>query len=643
MQSRPPFAEVLKYQFEHDEFARCDESWRAWIRTGDRVQTPHDYERERPNGTILEVHSVPSPSGGMVRTYTDITARKRADVALRKAEIEYRSLFENAVVGIYRATADGTKIRANPALVRMNGYASEAEFLAADRAANVWYVDPSRHREFMRLLREHGRVDDFVSEVYRCGTSERMWVSETAWTVRGPDNELCFFEGTIVDATERKLAEAQIEHLAKHDSLTGLPNRLLFRQRMTRALSSTDPGEGSVAVLCLDLDRFKTVNDTLGHLVGDELLKRVAERISSAVSEGDMVARFGGDEFVIVLADAGDREEVSAFAGRLIQEAGQPVTVKSHQLTVGISVGIALAGQHGASPDQVLKCADLALYRAKAAGRNTFRFYEPEMDAAAEERQHLELDLRGALARGEFEVHYQPLVRVATGQVAGFEALVRWRHPMRGLISPAEFIAVAEETGLIVPIGNWVLRTACCQAASWPSALRVAVNVSAMQFRHSDLAGDVVSALAAAQLSPNRLELEITESVLIHEAGRVVQTMRQLRAIGVRIALDDFGTGFSSLNYLREFPFDKIKIDQCFTRELGQPNGSLPIVRAVIGIGLDLGVTVTAEGVETEEQLARLKVEGCEEVQGYLFSRPKPATEIAALLGNPNFAMRSAA
>jgi len=432
---------------------------------------------------------------------------------------------------------------------------------------------------------------------------------------------------TYEDVTERQQAEAKIMHMARHDALTNLPNRLLFREKMEQAL---ERGE-QFAVLFIDLDRFKGVNDTLGHPVGDALLCAVTKRLQMAVRGADTVARLGGDEFALIQIGARPTD-AKELASRIIESISESFDVLGHQVVIGASLGIAMAPTDGTEPDLLLRNADMALYRAKGEGRGTYHFFQPEMDAQMQARRSLELDLRKALTNGEFEIHYQPLIDLASDKISGFEALVRWNHPERGIIGPDDFIPVAEEIGLIVPIGEWVLKQACKDAAAWPGKLTVAVNLSAVQFRHPALALSVVSALGASGLAPARLELEITETVLLQDNRTVLDVLHQIRELGVRISMDDFGTGYSSLSYLRSFPFDKIKIDRSFIRELGKENDCVAIIRAVTRLGRSLGMITTAEGVETAEQLKILREEGCTQVQGYLFSAPKPATEIPQLL-----------
>jgi diguanylate cyclase (GGDEF)-like protein len=435
---------------------------------------------------------------------------------------------------------------------------------------------------------------------------------------------------TLEDITERKRSDERIAHMAHYDALTDLPNRVMFREQIDSALKTISSGE-QLAVLYIDIDEFKSVNDSFGHQVGDELLMALASRLRGCVRASDVVARLGGDEFAILLSSIERSADPTELVARIYQAIRQPVECLGHLLTTDASIGIALAPQHGTDLDELLRNADLAMYAAKADGRRTYRFFEPAMDARVKALHTLEQDLRRAIADGGFELHYQPLVNLADNKVTGCEALLRWRHPSRGMISPAEFIPVAEETGLINQLGEWVLTTACTAAASWPDDVKVAVNVSPIQFRGQAFALKVVAALAASGLPAHRLELEITEAVLIRD-DEALAMLHQLRALGVRIALDDFGTGYSSLSYLQRFPFDKIKIDRCFIKDVAESDGSASIVQAVVNIAAARHVTTTAEGVETQAQLEMLRKLGCTEMQGWLFSAAKPAAEIARLL-----------
>jgi diguanylate cyclase (GGDEF)-like protein len=436
---------------------------------------------------------------------------------------------------------------------------------------------------------------------------------------------------TTEDITERRRSEERITHLALYDALTDLPNRVLFHEHLEGELAGIRPGE-QLAVLYLDIDEFKSINDSLGHRIGDELLKAVAASLSGCLGKTDFVARLGGDEFAVIQTGIKHPQDVVDLVRRIYRTIREPYECLGHRVTTDASIGIALVPKDGTDLDQILQNADLAMYSAKADGRRTHRFFEPEMDASVKARCALEMDLRQAIADGGFEVHYQPIVDLRSNQISGCEALLRWRHPKRGMISPAEFIPVAEETGLIDQLGEWVLATACAEAATWPAGIKLAVNVSPVQFRSDTLALKVVAALAASGLAASRLELEITEAVLIRDDAAALAILHQLRALGVGIALDDFGTGYSSLSYLQRFPFDKIKIDRCFIKDIAEPAGAPCIVEAVVNIATTRHITTTAEGVETEQQRDLLRTLGCAQMQGYLFSPAKPAGEIRRLL-----------
>jgi diguanylate cyclase (GGDEF)-like protein len=442
--------------------------------------------------------------------------------------------------------------------------------------------------------------------------------------------------GTVTthhDITEQRRSEAKIAHMAVHDTLTGLPNRVLLNERLEQALTRVKRGE-MVAAHILDLDHFKHVNDTLGHPAGDKLLRMVADRLRGLLRETDTVARMGGDEFAIVQVAIAAPTDATVLAHRIIAVVSEPYDVEGHQVVIGASIGIAVGPSDGVSSDEIMRNADLALYRAKGDGRGAFRFFEPEMDAQMQARRALECDLRKALPASEFELYYQPVVDLATNKISGFEALIRWHHPRRGLVTPGTFIPLAEETGLIVPLGEWAIRQACATAASWPANLKIAVNLSPAQFRSPGLLQAIINALAVSGLAPGRLELEITETILLQDSEATLATLYQLRDLGVRIVMDDFGTGYSSLSYLQSFPFDKIKIDRSFVKDIADNPGSLNIVRAVAALAKGLGMSTTAEGVETAEQLDSIRSEGCSEMQGFLFSRPIPPDDLEAWLKN---------
>ena len=456
--------------------------------------------------------------------------------------------------------------------------------------------------------------------------------------------------GTVTthqDITEQRRSEAKIAHMAHHDALTGLPNRLLLNEHLEQAFARAKRGE-KVAAHFLDLDYFKNVNDTLGHAVGDKLLKVVAERLRALARDADIVARMGGDEFAILQADVAQPADAGSLARRVIKDISRPYEIDGQQVNIGTSVGIAIGPGDGQNPDVLMRNADLALYRAKEEGRGAFCFFEPGMDEAMRERRNMEIDLRRALAAGQFELHYQPIVNLGTNEISAFEALIRWRHPEKGLIPPGSFIPLAEEIGAIVPVGEWVVRHACATAATWPDDVKVTVNLSPAQFRDPGLVQVVVSALAASGLPADRLELEITETILLQDNEATLNTLYQLRALGVMIAMDDFGTGYSSLSYLQSFTFDRIKIDRSFVKDIGDSVGSINIVRAMVAMAKGLGMSTTAEGVETQEQRQSVQSEGCTEMQGFLFSKPLPADEIEKLFLErrrlrPNDAAASAA
>ncbi len=448
---------------------------------------------------------------------------------------------------------------------------------------------------------------------------------------------------TYEDITERRAAAHRLDYMARHDQLTGLSNRVVFHEHTARALAS---GPAGLAVMCIDLDRFKLVNDTLGHAAGDAVLRIVSRRLRDCTRDDDLVVRFGGDEFVVVQNRPGAGSYVDSVAARIVDLLSQPIDVGGRQVSIGASIGIALSTGPADTPETLLRYADIALYNAKAAGGGRFLRFEPAMDVMIQERRNLELDLKNAVGTDQFELYFQPLINADKGSIEGFEALVRWNRPGVGLVGPQFFIGALEEIGLIGELGRWVIEAACMEAASWPGAVKVAVNLSPLQFRSGNLAAQVRAALDRSGLAPARLELEITESVLLQEDGDIMETLFALRALGVRIAMDDFGTGYSSLSYLRRFPFDKIKIDQSFVRGMSDHEDCRAIVRSIIGLGRSLGMAVNAEGVETQEQVDALRLEGCDQLQGFLFSRPKPGSEVRPLLlqhGNATLALAAPA
>jgi diguanylate cyclase (GGDEF)-like protein len=581
-------------------------------------------------------------SGGAQR-HDEIGTLIAAAAAYRDSVIRTREL---------AALAEGERRRLHTAIANMPiGFcmfdADDRLVVCNEKYAEIYKLPPevtvagTPHRMIIaaRIASEAYNGSDPVehmAEVVEVVTARRP--SAAVWELKDGRSISTIFQpvangwlSTHEDITERRRSEEQIRHMARHDALTDLPNRTLFRDRVGEALQHLQEGR-SLAVLALDLDRFKSVNDTLGHPVGDLLLQAAAERLRLAVREGDTVARFGGDEFAVVQVDHDQPAAARSLAQRLIEALGAPFEVDGHQISIGASVGIAIAPADGMDAEQLLKSADMGLYRAKSDGRGVYRFFEPEMDARMQTRRRLELDLRRALAEGQFMLYYQPVIDVEEGEVSCFEALLRWRHPERGMVPPGEFIPLAEEIGLIVPLGEWILRQACSDAASWPDAITVAVNLSPVQFHSKGLVDAVITALAISKLSAKRLELEITEGVLLAETQATLAMLHRMRALGVRIAMDDFGTGYSSLSYLQSFPFDRIKIDASFIRRMSSDQSSMAIVRAVTGLGASLGMKTTAEGVETPEQLGWVRAEGCTEVQGFLFSEARPAQELGELV-----------
>jgi diguanylate cyclase (GGDEF)-like protein len=477
---------------------------------------------------------------------------------------------------------------------------------------------------------EMSRYFDFAKEAKaaQCARSARFKLLDGR-TVRVAYNPISSggFVATHEDVTQAVQAEEQIRHMGSHDSLTGLPNRSHLRERIGEALARTGRG-GMFCVHYLDLDNFKGVNDTHGHSIGDLLLKQVAQRFQFCLGQSDTLARLGGDEFVVLQEDLEKPEQAGNLARRLIEAMAEPFDLEGRPIYLGVSIGVSVSPSDGADVDALLRNADMAMYRSKTEGRNTYRFFELGMDARLQQRRVVELDLRRAVANEEFELYYQPQVDAHTETITGCEALLRWNHPERGMVPPAEFIPVAEEIGVIVPLGAWVIQQACRDAAIWPGPVGVAVNLSPAQFKGLSLIQTVISALEASGLSPHRLEFEITESALLADNENTIATLNHLRALGVRIAMDDFGTGYSSLSYLRSFPFDKIKIDRSFIKDLGEKNDCSAIVKAVAGLGAALGMTTTAEGVETAEQLRQIRDQGCTEVQGYFFGRPCPVDKL---------------
>jgi diguanylate cyclase (GGDEF)-like protein/PAS domain S-box-containing protein len=577
---------------------------------------------ERGTG-VIDVEGRPIALEGLIQ---DITKRKNAETALREAERRYHGLFDNAIEGIFRTTVEGNYLDANPALAHIYGFESPLELMASLRdISRQLYVDPQRREEFMRIIKARGSVTGFESQVYR-KNGDVIWISENARLVLSEEGQPLGYEGTVEDITERRLYQTRIERQANYDTLTGLANRSLLQDRLEQALLTATSYGTRIAVAFVDLDRFKYINDSLGHHVGDELLKAVAARIQSCVRECDTVARLGGDEFVLLLNGHNGTETVRTMMESMLAAVSQPWIIEQGEFHPSCSIGIAIHPEDGEDARTLLKHADSAMYRAKDSGRNNFQFFTRELNTLMTERLEMEALLRRALERDQFVLCYQPRVDLEGGQIIAAEALLRWRIPNRGTIPPQRFIALAEETGLIVPIGKWVLQTACAQNKAWQDEglppIVVSVNVSPRQFRHENIVQTVAEVLQQTGLEPRYLELELTESMVMHDAPQLVAMLDQLKSLGVQIAVDDFGTGYSSLSYLKRFPVDRLKIDRSFVEHIVNDADDATIVRTIIALGHNLGLTVVAEGVETDEQLRFLRANHCDEAQGFLMGRP---------------------
>lgn len=579
------------------------------------------------------------PASGMVVLegfVQDINERKRADQALLEAERRYRSIFENAVEGIFQSTPDNGYIDVNPALARMYGYDSPQQLMAElHDIENQVYVDSARRAEFLRCIEQNDVVLNFESRAYRRDGSI-IWISENARAVRGESGDILFYEGTVEEITERKLHEAQMHFQATHDALTGLPNRTLLYDRLEQAVLQAHRNGSALAVVFFDLDQFKYVNDSLGHQVGDRLLKTVAGRLKSCVRDSDTVARLGGDEFVLVLTNQTGEDSVAHTMERILASVAAPWFVNGAELQITCSMGISLCPGDTQDADILLKQADAAMFRAKQMGRNNFQFFSSEMHSAMSGHLEMMTSLRRALAKGEFTLHYQPKVNLGTGSIVGAEALIRWQPPDGQMISPGQFIPVAEESGLIIPLGEWVLRTACAQACAWQkaghAAIPVSVNLSPLQMERGNVVQLVTQVLADTGLAPEYLELEITENVVMREVDKSFAMLAELRALGVKISIDDFGTGYSSLSYLKRFPVNTLKIDQSFVRGVPLDQDNAGIVKAIISLGHTLNLNVLAEGVETPEEYAFLRESHCDEIQGYYRSKPVTQEAFAQML-----------
>ena len=613
-------ADTIRIGVERGDYPEAIGREEEWIaeRLTKLLQPGERHEQILADGRVILIDERLTEDGGVIGLRVDITE-------LKQREASFRLLFDSNPVPMIVCSLDGEHILGvNDAAIEHYGF-SRAEFeklsirsLQAFDAELPWTGDHSNDEQAARTWK-HVRADGGLIDL-AIYSRQLVYGEQPAVLL------------ALMDITERKRAEARLAFMAQHDGLTGLPNRSLLRQQVDDILLHTRRSAEKVALLVLGLDNFKSVNDTLGHGVGDKLLRGVAKRLRSALREEDVLARLNSDEFAIVQSGVARPEDAVLLARRLLEAIGDPYLLDGHSVVIGASIGIAMSPGDGDESEKLLKNADMALTRAKAEFRGTFSFFEAEMDARAQTRRKIEIELREAIHNDVLRPYYQPLVDLATGRIVGFEALVRWPHPERGMVSPGEFIPVAEETGLISAVGGLMLRRACMDAAGWPDDVRVAVNLSPLQFRVGNFLAQVMDTLKQTGLAANRLELEITETLVLEKSSQVLATLHALRALGVRISMDDFGTGYSSLSYLRNFPFDKIKIDQSFVRDLGANRDAQAIVRSIISLGKGLGVTITAEGVETEAELSCLRTEGCHEGQGFLFSRARPNAEIVSLL-----------
>jgi len=607
----------------------------------DRVQTKTK-ELEEARDALKD--KVQARTGELLRANTqlkiEIAERKVIGEALRKTEKKYRAIFENAVEGIYQSSPSGRFLSANPSLARILGFESPEDLMSSiyDIGTQM-YMEPIRRKEFLRRIDEQGLVNNFNSKIRR-RDGRIIWITENARVIHGPEGEILCYEGSVEDITLRKRAEDQLKRQAFHDSLTGLPNRALFLDHLRMAMQRSLRRKHLFAVLYMDLDRFKVINDSLGHETGDELLRAVARVLEKCARSVDTVARFGGDEFAILLEEITAPRDAITIARRILDGVREPLNIGGHEVFTSASLGIVLKTDGYDRPESLLRDADTAMYRAKELGKSRFKVFNQKMHDQALKLMALETDLRRAVDLQEFEVAYQPIVGLETRTISGFEALVRWRHPKHGIISPDSFIALAEDTGLIYAIDNLVLVEACAQVREWqkmygenlPNNLTLNINISGKHFGKAMLPGQITRALEESGLAAEDLNVEITESALMDNPAVAEDILKQLKQLGTNICIDDFGTGYSSLSYLQRFPIDVVKVDRSFIDDVDGDQDSQAIVRTVFSLGESLGLKIVAEGVETPAQLAFLESEGCCYVQGYLFYKPLSAEGVGEIL-----------
>jgi diguanylate cyclase (GGDEF)-like protein/PAS domain S-box-containing protein len=580
----------------------------------------------------LDFHGIQS----MLVAAHDITERKRAEEAVKQAEEKFRGIFENAVIGIFQATPDGRLTSVNRALALMHGYDSPQQLMAEiTDVAQQLFVDPSRMIEFSQRALRDGIVRGAEVEIYR-KDGTRKWARLNLRAVSDSSGNVVLQEGTVEDITDRKTAEERINFLAYYDALTELPHRALLQDRLDYALAGARRRDEKIALLFLDLDQFKAVNNSFGHSFGDVVLKEVAQRLKRCAGDHNTVARMGGDDFLILLSSVNDAADAAIAAEQIMDAMDMPFIAQGHSISVRCSIGVSMFPEHGTDGETLMRNAEAARYSAKDLGRSNVRFFTDEMNAKAAEHLVIDRNLRLVLERNEFFLMYQPQMEMATGRITGFEALIRWQHPEMGLVHPDRFISIAENNGLILPIGEWVLRTACAQARRWQddglAAVPVAVNVSAVQFRQDNFRAVLRKVLQETGLPPRLLELELTESLLLSNADVTLSVLQELKEMGLKLAVDDFGTGYSSFSYLRKFAVDKLKIDKSFLRDVVADCGDAAITTAIISMARALHLKVIAEGVEDEPQMDFLRDSGCDGIQGNYFSKPVSADEAASML-----------